>query len=93
MKSSIKHATMKSYQQNKSQTEIKSNEKNPKKMVSSILTCLEVSTIYLRIFGSEEGMKQNCYFSYKSKDKPKAQHDLTISKSNVIQKKNVLKLF
>ena len=69
MKTSIKHATMKSYQQNKFKTEIKSNEKNPKKW---FLTCLEVSTIYLRIFGSEEGMKQNCYFSYKSKDKTRS---------------------
>ena len=55
-------------------------------MISSILTCSEVSTINLRIFGSEEGVKQNCYFSYKLKVKQIDQQDLTISKSNVILK-------
>ena len=54
---------------NKNQNRSEIKRKNPKKKISSILTYLEVSTIYLRIFGSEEGMKQNCYFLYKSKDK------------------------
>ena len=56
------------------------------KMISSILTCLKVSTIYLRIFGSEEDVKQNCYFSYKLKVNQIDQYDLKISKSNVILK-------
>ena len=51
------------------------------KMVFSILIHLEVSTIYLRIFGSEKGMKWNCYFSCKSKVNQEEQYDLTILKS------------
>ena len=68
------------------QNRSKSNDKNPKKMIYSILTYLKVSTIYLRIFRSEEDVKQNCYFSYKLKVNQIDQHDLSISKSNVILK-------
>ena len=56
------------------------------KMISNILTCSEVYTINLRIFGSEEGVKQNCYFLYNSKVNQNDQQALTISKSNVILK-------
>ena len=56
------------------------------KMISNILTCSEVYTINLRIFRSEEGVKQNCYFLYNSKVNQNDQQALTISKSNIILK-------
>ena len=56
------------------------------KNISNILTCSEVYTINLRIFGSEECVKQNCYLAYNSKVNQNDQQTLTISKSNVILK-------
>ena len=54
------------------------------KIISNMLTCSEVYTINLRIFGSEESVKQNCYFLYNSKVNQNDQQALTISKSNVM---------
>ena len=55
-------------------------------MIFSTLTPLETSTIYLRIFGSEESIKWNCNFLYKSKVNQEEQYDLTILKPNEILK-------